>query len=48
MPVEVAGPLATGPEAVGVVEVLAATGHRVRFAPPIDTRVLKTVLAGLT
>jgi hypothetical protein len=31
-----------------VVEVLAASGHRVRLVPPIDARVLKTVLAGLT
>ncbi|MCC6780112.1 MAG: transposase [Hyphomicrobiales bacterium] len=50
VPVEVAGPVAVVPEALsaGVVEVLAPSGLRVRFAPPIDARVLKAVLAGLT
>lgn len=50
VPVEVAEPAAALPEALpaGVVEVLAASGHRIRLAPPIDARVLKAVLAGLT
>jgi transposase len=50
VPVEVAGPIAAFPEALpaGVVEVIAASGRRVRLAPPIDARVLKAVLAGLT
>lgn len=50
VPVEVAEPVAALPEALsaGVVEVLAANGHRIRLAPPIDARVLKAVLAGLT
>ena len=50
VPVEVAGPVAAAPEALsaGAIEVIAASGHRVRFAPPIDARVLKAVLAGLT
>ena len=50
VPVEVGGPVTALPEALsaGVVEVIAAGGRRVRLAPPIDARVLKAVLAGLT
>lgn len=50
VPVEVAGPCAAVPEALGsgAVEVVLASGHRVRLAPPIDARVLKAVLAVLT
>ena len=50
VPVEVAGPVAVSPEALsaGVVEVIAKSGHRIRLAPPIDARVLRAVLAGLT
>lgn len=50
VPVEVAGPVAAVPEALpaGVVEVIAASGRRVRLTPPVDARVLKAVLAGLT
>jgi transposase len=29
-----------------VVEMVSASGQRVRLAPPIDARVLKAVLAG--
>lgn len=49
VPVEVAGaPTAPQPEPLGagVVEVVGPGGQRVRLAPPIDARVLKTVLAG--
>lgn len=49
VPVEVAGapaPMRPEPLGPGVVEVLGVGGQRVRLAPPIDARVLKTVLAG--
>jgi transposase len=50
VPVEVSEPIGAAPEALsaGVVEVIAASGRRVRFTPPIDVRVLKAVLSGLT
>jgi transposase len=50
VPVEVAGPVSALPEALsaGTVEVIATSGQRVRLAPPIDARVLRAVLAGLT
>jgi transposase len=32
----------------GIVEVMAPSGHVIRLTPPIDPRVLKAVLAGLT
>lgn len=49
VPVEVASaPTPAQPEPLGpgVVEVLGPRGQRVRFAPPVDARVLKAVLAG--
>jgi transposase len=48
VPVEVAGAVPVSPELLGpgVVEVICTGGQRVRLAPPIDPRVLKTVLAG--
>lgn len=49
VPVEVANvPMAPQPEPLGpgVVEVVGPAGQRIRLAPPIDARVLKTVLAG--
>lgn len=49
VPVEMAGaPMVTQPEPLGpgVVEVVGPAGQRIRLAPPIDARVLKTVLAG--
>ena len=50
VPVEVApsvAPVRTGP-LPGIVEVTAPSGHVVRLTPPIDARVLKAVLAGLS
>ena len=47
--VEVTGmvpPVSPEPLGPGVVEVICPGGQRVRLAPPIDARVLKTVLAG--
>ena len=32
----------------GIVEVVSPSGHVVRLTPPIDARVLKAVLAGMT
>ena len=49
IPVEVAGaPLVPHSEPLGpgAVEVVGPAGQRIRLAPPIDARVLKTVLAG--
>ncbi len=49
VPVEVASvPIPAQPEPLGpgVVEVVGPSGQRVRLAPPIDARLLKTVLAG--
>lgn len=49
VPVELANtPVSSHPEPLGpgVVEVVGSGGQRVRFAPPIDARVLKVVLAG--
>lgn len=49
VPVEVASvPASSPPEPLGpgVVEVVGSGGQRIRLAPPIDARVLKTVLAG--
>ena len=49
VPVEVAptvAPMRAG-TLPGIVEVVAPSGHVVRLTPPIDTRVLKAVLAGL-
>ena len=42
----VAAPAPPEPLGPGVVEVVAASGQRVRLAPPVDPRVLKVVLAG--
>ena len=42
----VAAPAPPEPLGPGVVEVVAPSGQRIRFAPPIDARVLKVVLAG--
>lgn len=49
VPVEVASvPMAPQPELLGpgMVEVVGPAGQRIRLSPPIDARVLKTVLAG--
>ena len=49
VPVEVAptaAPVRAG-ASPGIVEVVAPSGHVVRLTPPIDARVLKTVLAGI-
>lgn len=50
VPVEVASPPAphSASPSPGIVEVVAPSGHVVRLTPPIDARVLKAVLAGLT
>ncbi len=49
IPVEVAGAPRvphSEPLGPGAVEVVGPAGQRIRLAPPIDARVLKTVLAG--
>ena len=53
VPVELTGVAAPGavqpePLAPGAVELVGTSGRRVRLAPPVDARVLKVVLAGLT